>query len=243
MSVEAINRALAGDRMVLLLLQRTEADDPSPDDLHPVGTVAIVRQMAMAQNGMRVLVEGIARVQRRAAEDRRRPDAGAHHADARIGRALDRNRCARPPAAGTGRPRAVAGHRPLSRHQGARVEPRRSAPARLPAGQPARHEGRGQAEAARGEQRPRQADGGLDGAVARDRGPRAEGQDRVARREGDDRRAAAVPAAPADEGDPDRARRGRRQREPGAARARRRRASARADRSGGDCAKSIGSSG
>ena len=62
MSVEAINRALAGDRMVLLLLQRTEADDPSPDDLHPVGTVAIVRQMAMAQNGMRVLVEGIARV-------------------------------------------------------------------------------------------------------------------------------------------------------------------------------------
>ena len=62
MSVEAINRALAGDRMVLLLLQRTEADDPGPDDLHQVGTVAIVRQMAMAQNGMRVLVEGIARV-------------------------------------------------------------------------------------------------------------------------------------------------------------------------------------
>jgi ATP-dependent Lon protease len=62
MSVEAINRALAGDRMVLLLLQTTEADDPTPDDLHRVGTVAIVRQMATAQNGMRVLVEGIARV-------------------------------------------------------------------------------------------------------------------------------------------------------------------------------------
>jgi ATP-dependent Lon protease len=62
MSVEAINRALAGDRMVLLLLQRTETDDPGPDDLHQVGTVAIVRQMAMAPNGMRVLVEGIARV-------------------------------------------------------------------------------------------------------------------------------------------------------------------------------------
>jgi ATP-dependent Lon protease len=61
MSVEAINRALAGDRMVLLLLQRQEADDPAPDDLHRVGTVAIVRQMAKAQNGMRVLVEGIAR--------------------------------------------------------------------------------------------------------------------------------------------------------------------------------------
>ena len=52
-------------------------------------------------------------------------------------------------------------------------------------------------------------DGGRDGAVARNRSARAEGQDRVARREGDDRRAAPVPAAPADEGDPDRARRGR----------------------------------
>ena len=61
MSVEAINRGLAGDRMVLLLLQSNEADDAGPDDLHRVGTVAIVRQMAKAQNGMRVLVEGIAR--------------------------------------------------------------------------------------------------------------------------------------------------------------------------------------
>ncbi len=60
-SVEAINRALAGDRMVLLLLQRGEADEPSPDDLHRVGTVAIIRQMAKAPTGMRVLVEGIAR--------------------------------------------------------------------------------------------------------------------------------------------------------------------------------------
>jgi ATP-dependent Lon protease len=61
MSVEAINRALAGDRMVLLLLQHQESDDPGPDDVHRVGTVAIVRQMAKAQNGMRVLVEGVAR--------------------------------------------------------------------------------------------------------------------------------------------------------------------------------------
>jgi len=60
-SVEAINRALAGDRMVLLLLQRGEADDPSADDLHRVGTVAIIRQMAKAPTGMRVLVEGIVR--------------------------------------------------------------------------------------------------------------------------------------------------------------------------------------
>ena len=60
-SVEAINRALAGDRMVLLLLQRGESEEPSADDLHRVGTVAIIRQMAKAPTGMRVLVEGVAR--------------------------------------------------------------------------------------------------------------------------------------------------------------------------------------
>ena len=61
-SVEAINRALAGDRMVLLLLQKNEADEPTADDLYRVGTVAVVRQMAKGPTGMRVLVEGIARV-------------------------------------------------------------------------------------------------------------------------------------------------------------------------------------
>ncbi|HVJ26828.1 MAG TPA: endopeptidase La [Vicinamibacterales bacterium] len=62
LSSEAINRALAGDRMVLLLLQKGDADEPGADDVHRVGTVAIVRQMAKAPNGMRVLVEGISRV-------------------------------------------------------------------------------------------------------------------------------------------------------------------------------------
>jgi ATP-dependent Lon protease len=61
LSVEAVNKALAGDRMVLLLLQKNDNDDPGPDDLHRVGTVAIVRQMAKGQGGMRVLVEGVAR--------------------------------------------------------------------------------------------------------------------------------------------------------------------------------------
>jgi ATP-dependent Lon protease len=61
-SVEAVNRALAGDRMILALLQKNDVDNPSPDDLHRIGTVAIVRQMAKAPSGMRVLVEGVARV-------------------------------------------------------------------------------------------------------------------------------------------------------------------------------------
>src|SRR4026207_248759 len=38
LSVEAVNRALASDRLVFLLLQRSDADDPSPDDLHRIGT-------------------------------------------------------------------------------------------------------------------------------------------------------------------------------------------------------------
>jgi ATP-dependent Lon protease len=61
MSVEAVNRALATDRMVLLLLQKDETDEPGADDLHRVGTVAVIRQMAKGGGGMRVLVEGIAR--------------------------------------------------------------------------------------------------------------------------------------------------------------------------------------
>ena len=61
LSVEAVNKALAGDRMVLLLLQKNDNDDPSPDDLQRIGTVAIIRQMAKGQGGMRVLVEGVAR--------------------------------------------------------------------------------------------------------------------------------------------------------------------------------------
>jgi ATP-dependent Lon protease len=60
-SVEAVNRALAGDRLVLLLMQKTDTDDPGPEDLHRVGTVAAVRQMAKAQTGMRILVEGTIR--------------------------------------------------------------------------------------------------------------------------------------------------------------------------------------
>jgi ATP-dependent Lon protease len=61
-SIESVNRALGTDRLVLLVLQRSDAEDPSPDDLHRVGTVAIVRQMAKASGGINIIVEGIARV-------------------------------------------------------------------------------------------------------------------------------------------------------------------------------------
>jgi endopeptidase La len=60
-SIESIHRALAGDRMLFLTLQREDGDDPQPADLHRIGTVGIIRQMAKAPAGVHVIVEGIAR--------------------------------------------------------------------------------------------------------------------------------------------------------------------------------------
>ncbi|MDP1570299.1 MAG: endopeptidase La [Vicinamibacterales bacterium] len=61
-SVEAINAALGTDRMILLVQQRDDAEDPGPEALHAVGTVGLVRQMARAAGGLNVIVEGVARV-------------------------------------------------------------------------------------------------------------------------------------------------------------------------------------
>nr|MCU0255604.1 endopeptidase La [Vicinamibacterales bacterium] len=61
-SVASVNRALAGDRMLLLVMQASEADDPPVDDLKRVGTVAVIRQMAKNPVGLQILVEGLARV-------------------------------------------------------------------------------------------------------------------------------------------------------------------------------------
>jgi ATP-dependent Lon protease len=61
MSVEAVNAALGGDRLLLLLLQKDDADDPNPAQMHRIGTIAIVRQMARGQQGLNIIVEGMAR--------------------------------------------------------------------------------------------------------------------------------------------------------------------------------------
>ncbi len=61
-SIESINRALAADRMLFLAMQQTEADDPQPADLHKVGTVGVIRQMAKAPSGgVHIIVEGLSR--------------------------------------------------------------------------------------------------------------------------------------------------------------------------------------
>src|SRR5262245_1033561 len=45
-SLETVNRSLGSDRLILLVLQDNEVEDPGPDDVRRVGTVAIIRQMA-----------------------------------------------------------------------------------------------------------------------------------------------------------------------------------------------------
>ncbi|MGD9903161.1 MAG: endopeptidase La [Vicinamibacterales bacterium] len=61
-SVESVNAALASDRMLLLVLQTTDAEDADPTQLEAVGTIAIVRQMARAEHGLNIIFEGVARV-------------------------------------------------------------------------------------------------------------------------------------------------------------------------------------
>jgi len=61
-STETVNRALGGDRLILLLLQRNDNDDPEPDDVVRVGTVGVIRQMAKGGGGINIIIEGLARV-------------------------------------------------------------------------------------------------------------------------------------------------------------------------------------
>ena len=60
-SIESVNRALGSDRMVLMLLQDNEVEDPTPDHLRRVGTVGIIRQMAKTGAGINIIMEGVAR--------------------------------------------------------------------------------------------------------------------------------------------------------------------------------------
>src|SRR5689334_15205931 len=61
-SIESVNRALGADRLVLLLLQDNDEDDPGPGDVKRVGTVGMIRQMAKVPGGINIIIEGVARV-------------------------------------------------------------------------------------------------------------------------------------------------------------------------------------
>ena len=60
-SVESVNRALAADRLLLLVQQIGDVEDPNPESLRRVGTVAIVRQMAKTPGAIQIIVEGLVR--------------------------------------------------------------------------------------------------------------------------------------------------------------------------------------
>ena len=61
-SIESVNRALSGDRLLFLTLQATDKDEPEPAELKTIGTIAAIRQMAKVPNdGIHVIVEGLMR--------------------------------------------------------------------------------------------------------------------------------------------------------------------------------------
>jgi endopeptidase La len=60
-SIETVNRALGVDRLVFLVLQSNDAEDPGPNDLLQVGTVGVIRQMAKVPSGINIIIEGMAR--------------------------------------------------------------------------------------------------------------------------------------------------------------------------------------
>ena len=62
-SIAAVEDALAGDRLLLLVTQRDGSlEEPSPDDLHAVGTVAMVMRILRLPDGrVKTLVQGLAR--------------------------------------------------------------------------------------------------------------------------------------------------------------------------------------
>jgi ATP-dependent Lon protease len=60
-SMAAVEEALNGDHLILLVAQRNpETVDPDPDDLHRIGTVAMVmRTLKMTDGRLKVLVQGL----------------------------------------------------------------------------------------------------------------------------------------------------------------------------------------
>jgi len=64
-SIRAVDESLARERLILLAAQRdAEAEDPEPDGLYSVGTVAmIMRMLKMPDGRVKILVQGVSRAQ------------------------------------------------------------------------------------------------------------------------------------------------------------------------------------
>src|SRR5918993_4771217 len=70
-SIKAVDQALADNRMILLAAQKRQDDEePGPDDVYSVGTVALIMRMLKLPDGrIRVLVQGIGRARIEGFED------------------------------------------------------------------------------------------------------------------------------------------------------------------------------
>ncbi len=64
LSIQAIEAALDGDRLLALVTQRDpDTEDPGPDDLYAIGTVGmIMRMMRLPDGRLKVLVQGLTKV-------------------------------------------------------------------------------------------------------------------------------------------------------------------------------------
>src|SRR5207245_1245049 len=62
-SIKAVDRALAENRMILLVAQTdSQIEEPGEDDLFPIGTVGVIMRMLKLPDGrIRVLVQGVCR--------------------------------------------------------------------------------------------------------------------------------------------------------------------------------------
>jgi ATP-dependent Lon protease len=64
-SIRAVEEALTRDRLIILVAQRNaEVEDPQSDEIHAIGTVAMVmRVLKMPDGRVKILVQGLARAQ------------------------------------------------------------------------------------------------------------------------------------------------------------------------------------
>lgn len=64
-SIKAVNEALAGNRMMLLVAQKDHGvDEPEPKDLYNIGTVvSVLRMMKMQDNRIKILVQGLTKAE------------------------------------------------------------------------------------------------------------------------------------------------------------------------------------
>ena len=64
-SIRAVNEALAGNRMMLLVAQKDQTiDEPEPNDLYNIGTVvSVLRMMKMQDDRIKILVQGLSKAQ------------------------------------------------------------------------------------------------------------------------------------------------------------------------------------